>query len=459
MDTGIRPFTVAIVGGGASGVLTAAHILRRGDPDVRVVLIEPQALGAGAAYGTDAPEHRLNVRSSRMSAYDDAPGDFVRWLTRYGHDADPEGFAPRGLYRQYLQTVLGTAIAGRPNVFEHRRETVSRIVPSVGWAEVHLSGGERLAADRVVVALGNMTPRDPSVETPWYYDEPSYIRTPWTTDFERIAPKDEVLILGTGLTAADVYLTLESREHRGRVTAVSRHGRWPYPHCDAAGLPFTLDPATLPVHGPGLLRAIRDAIAQADMAGVPWQQVIDALRPISNVLWQRASDADRAQFMRHLSPLWNTARHRLPLDTQQAMAAATARGQLRTVAGRLQRVDRFNSMLAATVKVSGGGVFRAYPKWIINCTGPHGDIRTSPSRLVQRLLADGVAVPNALDMGFETDAHGALVDASGRTSNEIFAIGPMRRGGLLETTAIAEIRQQAAILASLFTGQRASVAV
>ena len=444
----MNQFTVAIIGGGASGVLAAAHILRGDSPWVRVVLIEPGELGAGAAYASDAPEHRLNVRAARMSAYDDDPGHFARWLRQYGID-DPQAFVSRGLYRPYLQAVLEEAIGGRSGVFERWRDIVHRVTDCGHSAKLELQSGACFIADRVVLALGNMIPRDPVIETPWFYDEPVYIRTPWTAQLDLIGPKDEVLIVGTGLTAVDVFLTLEQREHRGRVTAVSRHGKWPYPHGPAAGRDFTLDFDSLPAHMPGLLRAVRDGIEQAVAVGVPWQQVIDALRPLCNALWERASDADKRQFMRHLAPLWNTARHRIPLDASEALAAAARRGQLRTVAGQLRRVDRLNHILAATVALRDGGLFRSYPRWIVNCTGPNGDLRASSSALIQQLLADGAAVPNTLAQGFETNAAGALVNALGQVSRVLYTLGPTRRGSLIETTAINEIRQQATALARI----------
>jgi len=44
---------------------------------------------------------------------------------------------------------------------------------------------------------------------------------------------------------------------------------------------------------------------------------------------------------------------------------------------------------------------------------------------------------------FRTDANGALIDASGRSSTFLFTLGPPRCGDLFETTAVPEIRTQA----------------
>src|SRR5262245_15132865 len=76
--------TVAIVGGGFSGIMAAAHLLRGASERaaaLRVVVIERSAgFEAGAAYRTDSARHVLNVPCARMSAYPDDPEHFVRWL-------------------------------------------------------------------------------------------------------------------------------------------------------------------------------------------------------------------------------------------------------------------------------------------------------------------------------------------------------------------------------------------
>src|ERR1700722_19795008 len=71
---------VAIVGGGAAGVLAAIH-LRRSKPEAQITLIDASGRpGTGAAYGTNDPTHLLNVPAQRMSAWPDDPDHFCRWL-------------------------------------------------------------------------------------------------------------------------------------------------------------------------------------------------------------------------------------------------------------------------------------------------------------------------------------------------------------------------------------------
>jgi uncharacterized NAD(P)/FAD-binding protein YdhS len=71
---------IAVIGGGASGTLTALHLLRAGvDGDPRVVVFEAEAgrRHRGVAYGTTDPRHLLNVRAQVMSAFPEEPGHFV----------------------------------------------------------------------------------------------------------------------------------------------------------------------------------------------------------------------------------------------------------------------------------------------------------------------------------------------------------------------------------------------
>ena len=99
---------VAIVGGGAAGVLAAVH-LRRAIPDAQITLIDASGRpGTGAAYGTDDPTLLLNVPAPRMSAWPDDPDHFSRWLDERAV-TPAESFAPRLAYGRYLQDQLAAA--------------------------------------------------------------------------------------------------------------------------------------------------------------------------------------------------------------------------------------------------------------------------------------------------------------------------------------------------------------
>lgn len=74
---------VLIVGGGLSGAMLAAQLMRLPGRR-RVLVIEPRAeLGRGEAYSAVELGHTLNGNAARMSVDPDNPDDLTQWLTDY----------------------------------------------------------------------------------------------------------------------------------------------------------------------------------------------------------------------------------------------------------------------------------------------------------------------------------------------------------------------------------------
>jgi uncharacterized NAD(P)/FAD-binding protein YdhS len=63
------------------------------------------------------------------------------------------------------------------------------------------------------------------------------------------------------------------------------------------------------------------------------------------------------------------------------------------------------------------------------------------------MLQAGLARLDPVGIGLDTDAGGALIDRAGRLHENLFAMGPLLKGSLWETTAVPEIRMQAQVLA------------
>ena len=99
--------TVAIIGGGVSGALTAFH-LRRSSKDVRIAVVDPRPeLGLGLAYSNPSLGHLLNVPAGKISALPNDAEHFLRWF-RANHDAEatPMTFAPRAVFGRYIRSLL-----------------------------------------------------------------------------------------------------------------------------------------------------------------------------------------------------------------------------------------------------------------------------------------------------------------------------------------------------------------
>ena len=231
-----RPEVTAIIGGGASGILTASHLhLQRGPcPPDRLIIIEPRAdLGKGIAYGTTDTGHLLNVRAGCLSALHDDPGHFTAWAAQRTA-ADCRSFLPRSLYGNYLNSLLGPV--------EHIRARAVDLIPLGSGVQVVLSDGTLLHVDRAVLALGSSPPRWPK---PLGGVGPRWVHDPWAPGaLSGLRAGDAVLLIGTGLTAVDIALSLRAGGHR--VVATSRHGLLPEAHRDEPVDPIRCIPPDRP---------------------------------------------------------------------------------------------------------------------------------------------------------------------------------------------------------------------
>lgn len=430
-------FDVAIIGAGASGVLAAAH-LHRATETATVAVVDAGARAArGLAYGTPYGAHLLNVPAGRMSAFAADPEHFVRWLSQHDAHASATTFAPRHRYGDYLADVLGEVTAPPSRVVRVPGTAVGLTRRDDAW-QLHLHDDRILRARAIILALGNLPPADPLrlAEPP-----AQYLRDPWAPGAAQgLAPDADIFIIGTGLTMIDVVLALRAEGHRGRVHAISRRGLVPHAHAPHATIALTIPERRSPR---ALLHWLRNV--QAD----DWRCVIDALRPHTASLWQAWSTRERASFLRHARAFWDVHRHRAAPEVAAEVASLIDAGVLTIHAGRVVSID---DAVEVQCMSRDGRAMQFRVARVINCTGPASDYATLDLPLVAQLRRAGWLVPDPLRLGIETDDDGRLLDDAGRAVAGLFTIGPLRRPRLWESTAIPEIREQAAALARLVTG-------
>ena len=107
--------TVAIIGSGFSGTVVAIHLLRAAPPGLdRLYLVERvEGHVGGVAYRTQSASHTLNVPAGRMSAFEDDPDDFLRFVRRREPALTGGSFVPRRQYGEYLAETLDEAPGAR----------------------------------------------------------------------------------------------------------------------------------------------------------------------------------------------------------------------------------------------------------------------------------------------------------------------------------------------------------
>jgi uncharacterized NAD(P)/FAD-binding protein YdhS len=286
-----------------------------------------------------------------------------------------------------------------------------------------------------VLAVGHAPPADPTWATA-LRGHPRYVADPWGRPpaLDRVPTDGPVLLVGTGLTAVDVALSLGASG--AELVAVSRRGLLPQAHTVPAATPAPpLDPRDCDGIAP-LIRYVRAAAA----AGPDWRSVVDALRPAADDIWRRLSPSCRDRFLRHAARYWEVHRHRMAPPIAAEVARLTGTGRFRAGAGRVA----FRSASATAVTLTVDGVQRRFAA-VVNCTGPGSPLRQP---LVAGLVAAGAARSDPHGLGLDTDDDGRLLDAAGRAWPGVYVLGPARRGRVWETTAVPEIRGQAERLAA-----------
>ncbi|MBE7189065.1 FAD/NAD(P)-binding protein [Jatrophihabitans endophyticus] len=435
---------VAVVGGGASGCLTASHVARTARAagrNVDILLVEPNVPGQGLAYSTADPRHRLNVPAKGMSALPDEPGHFLAWMRRHVHVDFPEGgFAPRLHFADYLADVLDESL-GESVRLETVRARVSDLRRHGRRLRLTFDDGTSRPVDAVVLAMGH---GEPSVA--WAPEAMQrshrFIADPWRANAApTVRAGDDVLLVGAGLTMADMA---QGWGRRGvRLHVVSRHGMLPLAHATDPQPP--LPAPELPDSDHLTAAQVRRLVfAQVRAAGGDWRRAIDGLRPVTSRLW-RAMDADaRADFLRTAARRWDRVRHRIDPSLARWLDERTADGSMVVHAGGV--VSASEDAKGLHVELADGT--RITPAAVLNCTGTTVGLRSSHDPLVLNLLDSGTAVPGSLDLGFATDDDGRVISSTGSCQPAIWTVGPLRRGELWESTAIPEIRSQAAEVAA-----------
>ncbi len=444
-----RQCDLAIVGGGAAGVLVALQALRHAVRPSRIVLFEPASvLAEGIAYATPWPEHLLNVPAGKMSGLPDQPADFLDYLIDSEAIADvprevlAEQFVPRRHYAAYLRQRLEQARERSVAVLEVVEQPVFALVPHAQGVQLRLDDDVTWSAQRVVLACGNsMRPLPvPGADAL----PPAQAVEAWDYDGVRVlAGDDDLAIIGSGLSMADSVVALAAAGHRGRIFVLSRHALLPLPQ--AHGASVTFDPQ--PLLAMSLRQRMRELRAQADAAvarGIPWQSVMDRIRPMGQALWLSLSEADQRRFLRHVVRYWDVHRHRIAESVHAQVAELERRGQLQRHRARLDTLLVQESGLQLHGRSPDGGLPPLTVAAVINATGVETRALSMRNPLIRQLLADGHARPGPHGLGLDTtEEEGGLIDGRGQPQPAIRVVGSLRIGTLWESLAIPELRVQA----------------
>ena len=461
-------FDIAIVGLGANGVSLLMSIrnqvLAAGLETPRIVVFSPAGtLGRGEAFGAAHRHHLVNTSPPMMPLSEAAPNAFARWLASVGRGA--ETYPPRQAFADYLESEFQTLLKGGIVQIVPIEAAVEAIAKVSGGVELH-TATHKFAAKRAVLCLG--APRGSSF--PEFSADPAfslaYAATADDRDSARHLPGDEepILVAGTGLTAVDVFRSLNIGQSR-EIHLFSRHGLPPTcltSQSNHVPRHFSFDALAhrptgrlalhdflsalkedcreLPdggehVAGARLLREeglsafFRFLLSRADAGDLPYQDLLVSTRPYMHDLWRMLSIEDRLAFLLNHGAHWAAWRHPVPRQVVKEMQTAAAEGRLHIhrAATRPTRSGRhFEITTSAGLTVRSGT--------LIDATGGSIRLGAMDSPLLAQMQAAGLVQPHPCG---GIDVHPLTFECrvNGSQDSRLSCLGPLTKGTFFSTNA------------------------
>lgn len=435
--------SIAIIGGGISGTLVVLNCLKQSKTPLQISWFDKtDAFCKGFAYSTRQNDHLLNVRAANMSIFPDEPGHFVNWLAKHYPQYTAADFVPRKVFGEYTLHTYQALKQTNPmvSVTEYAEEVISI---EQTQHEFTVSAAKPHRCGQVVLALGNFLPAHPRSQSLEFINAPHYFQNAFDTRLAEVAAgKEQVVIIGSGLTMIDTVISLENGGYRGHITAVSPHAYLPQAHSQNS-LPAVS--SFIKEHMPytllDLYSLVNSELKKARRLNLNPHSVIDVMRPHLQELWHRLSLADKQQFLRHLRHKWGVARHRAPTQSMALIERLLRENRLRVVKGRIDDIKPKGKGFELGFSGHNNTGNTLYADILVNCTGPESNLEKLDSPLIRQLLKDGIIAVDELKYGLHASKDGEI-------GKNIHTLGPPLKGLLWESTAVPEIRVQAQNLAA-----------
>ncbi|WP_083274954.1 FAD/NAD(P)-binding protein [Novosphingobium resinovorum] len=435
-----------IVGGGFSAATLAVQVLRTTDVPVAITVIEPrEVIGAGLAYSTMDPDHRLNGPLEGHMIDPACPDELLQWcLAERILDRDPDCLGPAGhafLRRGDLGSFFSYTVSKQAreakcgSTLRHVRDVAISVTCANEIYQVETKEHGVLTAELLVIATGNP---EPSLRAPFpasAHLHPAIVANPLEPRrLLDVADNARALVVGSGLTALDVVSTLLRERPQCDITVISRRGLRPSAHApdiverpseDAAAAKPKVPNTDAPV--PTFLadevpsirrwcRALRTEISRVQEAGGSWHDPFDAVRDTVWKLWPQLPIDEQQRFLKKLRVYYDVHRFRAPVMNDKMVRKAEAKGRVRFLAATLLNVDAPAKSLNVTADMQVGAdktrLRRDYDL-VINCTGLDARSALSDNPVLVSLVEQGMLSVHENGLGFDVTANCEGVGSDG----------------------------------------------
>lgn len=421
---------VAIVGRGFTGLMSAIALLKTFHRPFHLVMFDPlPKIDGGECIGRPASP-LLNSRVRDLSIDPLVRDDFRRWLETSdswrsleepGSGNVDHAFVPGEVFSAYAYQRFSEALRARADVMvQVRAESVAAIGRHAkGGLSILSADGDQMRCDAVFLATG-------------------YGLREGAEGNAGLTGAKEVQVIGGGVHAVDRALRLLAAGEALHVTLISASGFLPQPHTPSAVGSVSSDrpfPDTLR----GAFRHLREAANRAALEGTGWQGIMNDFRLRARKLWQGLTPEERRRFKRHVKPIYDSHRNRLPLGHYERLREAIASGAITMHKGKVERIATNGVLL------SGAAGLQVLPAdRTIDCRVRPTDL---DSPLFRSLLSAQLARRDELDLGITVDRDGRVITGAD-VFEGLFAMGPIGLGSLPDIDLVPEIVVQALAAAS-----------
>ncbi|HEY2344393.1 MAG TPA: FAD/NAD(P)-binding protein [Xanthomonadaceae bacterium] len=441
---------IAVIGGGAAGATVVAELLRR-DGGMELLWFTGQHRpGRGVAYATSQGNHLLNVHAANMGLLADDPGGLARYLWKRRLPWTSGDFVPRALFGDYIEDTLTRWIGNCPpgaSIDTIASEVVALRPSGTGYA-IETDDRRRFVVDGAVLAVGALPPVPIAEVKGDALASGRYLPDPWQRRHIPFEPQ-QIVVLGSGLTAVDAILTATAHWPDAAIVALSRHGRLPAVHESTPSPPFAGAQALIERlrFRPAIRHWVRLVRKTARGQGADWRAIVDCLHPVTTELWRLLDGVQRGRFLRHVRWAWEAVRHRSPPASAKTIEQLRMDGQLFVLAGRVRRIEGTSPLLLTYTRRKDGSPGEFAADLVVQATGLQTQVARTTHPLLRQMLREGLVRTDAQRLGIAADIDGRVIRADGMVAPTLRVIGPLMRGVLWECTALPEIRMSAARLA------------
>ena len=177
---------------------------------------------------------------------------------------------------------------------------------------------------------------------------------------------------------------------------------------------------------------LKGDIKIAEAGGDAFINIAYALRYYASTIWGWLPVEEKLKFKHRIGAYWTINRHGMPLVNARRLQELFDNQQLE-VKPKLENVSYHQEEKEFLLHYNKGQTDKT--KYLINATGTASRVADMKSRLIQNLHKDGIIEPFAAG-GIRIDPRNMRVLSSKRETNNLYAVGHLTNGMMLDVNAV-----------------------